>query len=70
MARTEMYPSVTREGAELAKRRLEETYPGSKVWIEEGEIPQWGSAIPTSSTFGKTEPGFRVYLERAPKSQK
>lgn len=64
MARTEMYPRVTREGAEKTKRELAEMYPDAKrIWIEEGEIPQWGSAIPTSSTFGKIEPGFQVHIE-------
>lgn len=64
MARTEMYPSVTEEGAAKTKRALREMYPNAKkIWSEQGEIPQWGSAIPTSSTFGKVEPGYRVYIE-------
>lgn len=64
MATTEMYPRVTEEGAKKTERELRAMYPDAEVWTEEGEIPQWGSAIPTSSTFGKTEPGFRVYLKR------
>lgn len=65
MAEIEMYPRVTKEGAEKTERELREMYPNAKrIWTEKGEIPQWGSAIPTSSTFGKTEPGYRVYLER------
>lgn len=64
MARIEMYPSVTEAGAKKHEAALREMYPNAKrIWIVQGEIPQWGSAIPTSSTFGKTEPGYRVYIE-------
>ena len=37
--------------------------PGMTVRIEHGEIPQWGSAIPSSSTFGKTEKGYAVIVD-------
>ena len=37
--------------------------PGVDVTIEHGDIPQWGSAIPTSSTYGKTEKGYRVIVD-------
>ena len=36
---------------------------GFHVKIEHGQIPQWGSAIPTSPTFGKTEAGYRVIVD-------
>lgn len=37
--------------------------PGNRVRVEHGNIPQWGSAIPTSRTYGKTEPGYRIIVE-------
>lgn len=36
---------------------------GCDVTIEHGQIPQCGSALPTSSTFGKTELGYKVIVE-------
>ena len=36
--------------------------PGNQVTIEHGEVPCWGSGIPGSSSFGKTEPGYRVVV--------
>ena len=62
--RTERYPSVEengREGAErIAKMHLEQGAIGAV--IGHGQIPQWGSAIPGSSTFGKTETGYMVIV--------
>lgn len=64
MTGTEMYPRTTEAGAKKTERELREMYPNAKrIWTEKGEIPQWGSAIPTSSTFGKTEPGYQVHIE-------
>ena len=37
--------------------------PGNRVRIEHGQVPQWGSAIPSSSTYGKTELGYRIIVE-------
>ena len=36
--------------------------PGNTVKIEHGDIPCWGSAIPGSSTFGRTEKGYRIVV--------
>lgn len=64
MARVEMYPSRTEAGARNHEIALREMYPNAKrIWTVKGDIPQWGSAIPTSLTFGKTEPGYQVYIE-------
>ena len=64
------YPSVKENGPEGAERIADmyrpggEYYkPGMTVTIEHGEIPQWGSAIPTSATFGKTEKGYMVVVD-------
>ncbi|MBQ6461329.1 hypothetical protein IJJ36_02775 [Candidatus Saccharibacteria bacterium] len=66
----ERYPSVEANGHEGAERIANmyrpggEYYkPGMTVTIEHGEIPQWGSAIPTSSTFGKTEKGYTIVVD-------
>lgn len=66
MARKETYLTTEMNGQEYAERiaaqkRVE--YPGATVTVEHGQIPQWGSAIPTSSTFGKTELGYRIIVE-------
>lgn len=37
---------------------------GYKVTVEHAQIPQWGSAIPSSSTFGKTEKGYKIHVEK------
>ncbi len=37
--------------------------PGNRVHVEHGQVPQCGSEIPTSSTFGKSEPGYRIIVE-------
>ena len=34
--------------------------PGNKVTIEHGRIPCWGSEIPSSSNYGRTESGYTV----------
>ena len=62
------YPTVNGEkGAERIAKMYSpggEYYrPGMTVKIEECPIPQWGSAIPGSSTFGKTEPGHMVIVD-------
>lgn len=64
------YPSVEENGARGAERIANmyrpggEYYkPGMTVAIEHGEIPQWGSAIPSSPTFGKTERGYTVVVD-------
>ncbi len=36
--------------------------PGNQVTIEHGEIPCWGSGIPGSSTFGKSESGYKIIV--------
>ena len=36
--------------------------PGNKVEIEHGDIPCWGSAIPGTLSFGKTEKGYRIIV--------
>ncbi len=41
MARTEMYPRVTEEGAKKTERELREMYPNAKrIWTVKGDIPQ------------------------------
>ena len=36
---------------------------GVDVTIEHGQIPQWGSGIPTSNNFGKTEKGYKIIVD-------
>ena len=65
MAR-EVYLTTELNGEEYAnkiaaQKRIEN--PGATVTVEHGQIPQWGSAIPTSSTYGKTELGYRIIVE-------
>ena len=67
----ERYPSVEANGLEGAKRAAARHMPGgdlyirgNKVHIEHGQIPQWGSAIPSSPTYGKTEKGYMIIVER------
>lgn len=36
--------------------------PGNKVTIEHGKVPCWGSGIPGSSTFGKSEDGYKIIV--------
>ena len=67
----ERYPSVEENGRSGAER-IADMYrpggqyyrPGMTVEIEHGQIPQWGSAIPGSSTFGKTEKGYTIIVHR------
>ena len=63
MAKT-TYLSCEQNGREGAER-IAQMYrnQGCSVTIEHGDIPQWGSAIPTSSTYGKTEKGYRVIVD-------
>lgn len=66
MSRTEKYPSVEENGARGAER-IAEMYRGKKgvlkVTVEHTQIPLWGSAEPTSSTYGQTELGYMVTVE-------
>lgn len=67
MARRDVYLTTELNGEEYAnkiaaQKRIEN--PGATVRVEHGQIPQWGSAIPTSSTYGKTELGYRIVVER------
>lgn len=67
MAKIETYLTTELNGLAYAERiaaqkRIEN--PGATVKVEHGQIPQWGSAIPTSSTYGKTELGYRIVVER------
>ena len=54
----DVYPSVEENGIEGAER-IARMYrrEGVDVTIEHGPIPLWGSDIPTSSTYRKTELG-------------
>ena len=63
-AMIDVYPSVEENGIEGAER-IARMYrrEGVDVTIEHTQIPQWGSAIPTSSTYGKTELGYRVIVD-------
>ena len=63
----EVYLTTELNGEEYAnkiaaQKRIEN--PGATVTVEHGQIPQWGSAIPTSSTYGKTELGYRIIVEK------
>ena len=49
------------EGAERIARMYRRE--GVDVTIEHGPIPLWGSDIPTSSTYRKTELGYRVIVD-------
>ncbi len=67
--RRDVYPSREANGLKGAERAADrhrpggDLYrPGNRVRIEHGTIPQWGSAHP-GSTFGKTEPGYRIIVE-------
>jgi len=64
MARIERYPSCEANG-EAGAERIAQMYreKGCEVTIEHGQIPQWGSAIPTSSTYGRTEKGYMVIVK-------
>ena len=68
--RRDVYPSVEANGRKGAERIAamyspggEYYRPGNKVHIEHGEIPCWGSNIPGSDSYGKSEPGYRVIVE-------
>lgn len=65
----EVYLSVKENGIKGAERIAamyrpggEYYRPGNEVKIEYGKIPCWGSAIPGSSTFGRTEDGYRIIV--------
>ena len=63
MAKT-TYLSCEENGMAGAERiAAEYRSKGYDVRIEHGDIPQWGSAIPSSSTFGKTEPVYRIIVD-------
>ncbi len=55
-----------RAGAERAAARHKpggDLYrPGNEVRIEHGSVPCFGSNIPGSPTFGKTELGYRIIV--------
>lgn len=36
--------------------------PGNQVRVERGNIPCWGSGIPSSSSFGQSESGYRIVV--------
>ena len=64
------YPSVEENGPEGARNIAAMYSPGGKYYkpgmtveIEHGQIPMWGSSIPGSSTFGKTELGYMVIVD-------
>ena len=66
MARTENFLTSELNGRQYAEKiaaQKRSEYPGATVRVEHGQIPQWGSAIPTSSTYGKTELGYRIVVE-------
>lgn len=60
MAKT-TYLAYGQKGAE----RIANMYRDGKntVTVDYGSIPQWGSAIPTSSTYGKTEMGYKIVVD-------
>ena len=67
--RRDIYPSCEANGLKGAERAADrhrpggDLYrPGNRVRIKHDRIPQWGSANP-GSTFGKTEPGYRIIVE-------
>lgn len=66
MGRIEKYPSVEENG-ERGAENIANMYRGRKgvlkVTVEHTQIPQWGSADESSSTFGKTELGYMVTVE-------
>ncbi len=53
------------ENGRAGAERVADMYrsANTRVTIEHGEIPEWGSAIPTSSTYGMTRPGYRIIVE-------
>lgn len=66
----EVYPSCEANGLAGAKKAAARHMPGgdlyvkgNKVTIEHGEIPCWGSALPNSDTYGKSEKGYRIIVE-------
>ena len=68
--RRDVYPSCEANGKAGAERAADrhrpggDLYrPGNRVRVEHGTIPQWGSAIPGSSSYGKSEPGYRIIVE-------
>lgn len=68
--RKDVYPTCEANGMEGAQRAAARHLPGgdlyrpgNKVRIEHGEIPCWGSNIPGSDSWGKSEPGYRVIVE-------
>jgi hypothetical protein len=36
---------------------------GKTVTVERGQIPQWGSGIPSAPNYGKTEDGYWIIVE-------
>lgn len=46
--------------AEKIAAQMRAENPEATVTVEHGWIPQWGSAIPTSSTYGKREEGYLI----------
>lgn len=62
----EVFYSVKENGIEGMRRKCrileEEGY--TILSVEEGQIKQWGSAIPTSPSYGQTESGWIINVQR------
>lgn len=70
MSKTTTYISCEANGRSGAERAAARHMPGGDLYragntvrIEHGEIGSWGSAIPGSSSYGRSEPGYRIIVE-------
>lgn len=63
MAKT-VYYSCEENGARGAQK-VADMYRNGKntVMVEHCQIPKWGSALPSSSTYGQTEMGYKIIVD-------
>lgn len=65
MAKKDVYVTICGERAaqRIAEQKRAEN-PRATVRVESGSIPEWGSGIPSSSTYGATTKGHRIIVEK------
>jgi len=68
--RKDVYISCEANGPAGAERAAARHRPGgdlyvtgNKVRIEHGKVPCFGSALPNSDAYGRSEPGYRIIVE-------
>ncbi len=64
-SKTTTYCTCAANGRQYAEK-IADSYrsQGYHVTVTEGSIPQWGSGIPSSSTYGKSESGYRIEVTK------